>query len=431
MKPVAEKGTREFDAVLERLEGRGSAGDTAPVEGAVREILDQVARHGDRALVELTERFDGVRLDPAGLRIPPGDLEAAWEAIPAADRDALGLAADRIRAFHEGQQERSWFTEEDGVILGQRVTPLDAVGIYVPGGTAAYPSSVLMNAIPARVAGVGRVVMVSPTPGGRVNPHVLAAAWACGVREVYRVGGAQAVAALAYGTETVPRVDKIVGPGNIYVATAKRLVYGRVDIDMVAGPSEILVVSDGTGSPAWIAADLLSQAEHDPWATAVLVCTDPAFAREVSREVEAQLRELPRAETARASWEERGAVLVVGSLEEACEVADRVAPEHLELAVDRPWDLLGRVRHAGAIFLGHHTPEALGDYAAGPNHVLPTAGTARFYSPLGVYDFVKRSSVLSFSAGALARLADPVIRIARLEGLEAHARAVEKRLEGQ
>ncbi len=431
MKPVVEKGTREFDAVLERLEGRGAAEDAASVEGAVREILDAVARDGDRALVELTERFDGVRLDPAGLRIPPGDLEAAWEAIPAADRDAIRLAADRVRAFHEGQRERSWFTEEDGVILGQRVTPLDAVGIYVPGGTASYPSSVLMNAIPARVAGVGRVVMVSPTPGGRVNPHVLAAAWACGVREVYRVGGAQAVAALAYGTETVPRVDKIVGPGNIYVATAKRLVYGRVDIDMVAGPSEILVVSDGTGSPAWIAADLLSQAEHDPWATAVLVCTDRAFAREVAREVEAQLRELPRADTARASWEERGAVLVVGSLEEACEVADRVAPEHLELAVDRPWDLLGRVRHAGAIFLGHNTPEALGDYAAGPNHVLPTAGTARFYSPLGVYDFVKRSSVLSFSAGALARLADPVIRIARLEGLEAHARAVEKRLGGK
>ena len=429
MKPVVEKGTREFDAALERLEGRGAAAETAPVERAVREILDAVAREGDRALVELTERFDGVRLDPAGLRIPPGDLEAAWEAIPAADRDAIRLAADRVRAFHEGQTERSWFTEEDGVVLGQRVTPLDAVGIYVPGGTAAYPSSVLMNAIPARVAGVGRVVMVSPTPGGRANPHVLAAAWACGVREAYRVGGAQAVAALAYGTETVPRVDKIVGPGNIYVATAKRLVYGRVDIDMVAGPSEILVVSDGTGSPAWIAADLLSQAEHDPWATAVLVCTDRGFAREVAREVEAQLRELPRADTARASWEERGAVLVVGSLEEACEVADRVAPEHLELAVDRPWDLLGRVRHAGAIFLGHHTPEALGDYAAGPNHVLPTAGTARFYSPLGVYDFVKRSSVLSFSAGALARLADPVIRMARLEGLEAHARAVEKRLE--
>ncbi len=425
-KPVVRKGTPAFDETLEHLCRRG-AQDAAGVEPAVREIIDAVARHGDQALRHYTERFDGWR--PGDLRVPEDELEAAWRALPEEDRRALGLAAERIRRFHERQVPGSWFVEEpDGVVLGQRVTPLEAVGIYVPGGTAAYPSSVFMNALPARVAGVERIVMVSPCPGGRANPQVLAAAWIAGVREVYRVGGAQAVAALAFGTESVPRVDKIVGPGNIYVATAKRLLYGRVDIDMVAGPSEILVVSDGSGDPAWIAADLLSQAEHDPLATAALVCTDETFAACVCEEVETQLARLPRAGTARESWQTRGAVLVVDTLDEACEVANRVAPEHLELAVERPWELLGRIRHAGAIFLGLHTPEALGDYAAGPNHVLPTAGTARFYSPLGVEDFVKRSSVLAFSREALGRLAGPVVRIARLEGLEAHARAVVRRL---
>ncbi len=427
-KPVVRKGTPAFDKTLDQLCRRG-AEDAAGVEPAVREIIDAVAREGDRALRDYTERFDGWR--PGEIRVPEAELEAAWRALSEEDRRALELAAERIQRFHERQVPGSWFVEEpDGVVLGQRITPLEAVGIYVPGGTAAYPSSVFMNALPARVAGVERIVMVSPCPGGRTNPQVLAAAWIAGVREVYRVGGAQAVAALAFGTETVPRVDKIVGPGNIYVATAKRLLYGRVDIDMVAGPSEILVVSDGSGDPAWIAADLLSQAEHDPLATAALVCTDGAFAASVCEEVEAQLARLPRAETARESWQARGSVLVVDTLEEACEVANRVAPEHLELAVERPWELLGRIRHAGAIFLGLHTPEALGDYAAGPNHVLPTSGTARFYSPLGVEDFVKRSSVLAFSREALQRLAGPVVRIARLEGLEAHARAVERRIEG-
>ncbi|NOY45326.1 MAG: histidinol dehydrogenase [Deltaproteobacteria bacterium] len=429
MKPIARWGTPEGDRILDRLVSRDAGEAVAGVETAVREILEAVAREGDEALCRYTARFDGLELAPGDLRIPEADLKAAWHGLPVEDREALALAEERIRAFHERQRPASWFCDEDGVVLGQRVTPLDAVGVYVPGGTAAYPSSVFMNAVPARVAGVGRVVMVTPTPGGRVNPHVLAAAWLAGVREVYRIGGAQAVGALAFGTATVPRVDKVVGPGNIYVATAKRLVYGRVDIDMVAGPSEILVVSDGSGEPAWIAADLLSQAEHDPWATAALVTTDEGFARAVAREVETQLARLPRAETARKSWEDRGALLVVPSLEAACEVANRVAPEHLELAVERPWDLLGRIRHAGAVFLGHHTPESLGDYLAGPNHVLPTAGTARFFSPLGVEDFVKRSSVLSFSPAALARLADPVMRIARIEGLEAHARAVGKRLE--
>ncbi len=429
MKPVFRSADPGFDRAVDRLLAR-SLDDTSRVEPAVREILDAVRRRGDDALVAYTERFDGVRWPVADLRVPETELEDAHRSIPAADRDALELAARRIEAFHAHQRERSWFVEEDGAILGQRVTPLDAVGLYVPGGKASYPSSVLMNAIPARVAGVTRIAMVCPTPDGRANPHVWAAAWIAGVREVYRVGGAQAVAALAYGTAAIPAVDKIVGPGNIYVATAKRLVYGRVDIDMVAGPSEILVVSDGSGDPTWVAADLLSQAEHDEMATAILVTTDPAFGRAVAAAVEDQLGRLPRQATARASWDARGGIFAVDTLADACALADRFAPEHLELAVERPWEVLGRVRHAGAIFLGHHTPEALGDYAAGPNHVLPTAGTARFFSPLGVHDFVKRSSVLAFSADGLAGLAPQVVHVARLEGLEAHARAAEIRVEG-
>ncbi len=431
MKPVLRSGEAGFGAAFDRLLGR-SLDDTARVEPAVRQIVDAVRDRGDEALVAYTERFDGVRRAAADLRVPEAELEAAYRSIPAADRDALELAARRIEAFHAHQRERSWFVEEDGAILGQRVTPLEAVGLYVPGGKASYPSSVLMNALPARVAGVARIAMVCPTPGGEANPHVWAAAWIAGVREVYRVGGAQAVAALAYGTAAIPAVDKIVGPGNIYVATAKRLVYGRVDIDMVAGPSEILVVSDGSGDPAWVAADLLSQAEHDEMATAVLVTTDPAFGRAVAAAVEDQLERLPRQRTARASWDARGGIFAVDTLDDACALANRFAPEHLELAVERPWEALGRIRHAGAIFLGHHTPEALGDYAAGPNHVLPTAGTARFFSPLGVHDFVKRSSVLAFSVGGLAALAPQVVHVARLEGLEAHARAAEIRVgEGQ
>jgi histidinol dehydrogenase len=427
MKRVFRFDREGFDAELDRLVGRGAA-DAASVEGAVRAILDDVAARGDEALVAYTERFDGLAVPAEALRVPEEVLEEAWRGISARDRDCLTLAADRIRAFHEGQKTRSWFTEEEGVLLGQRVTPLDSVGLYAPGGKASYPSSVLMNALPAKVAGVERVVLASPTPRGEANPHVLAAAWLAGVREVYRIGGAQAVGALAYGTATVARVDKVVGPGNIYVATAKRLVYGIVDIDMVAGPSEILVVNDGSGSPVHAAADLLSQAEHDELATAVLVTTDEAFALDAAREVDAQLARLPRRDTARRSWEERGGILVVADLAAACAIVNRFAPEHLELAVDRPWEILGSIRHAGAIFLGHHTPEALGDYAAGPNHVLPTAGTARFFSPLGVDDFVKRTSVVSFSKPALERLAPEVLHLARLEGLEAHARAVEERI---
>ncbi|MEW6486316.1 MAG: histidinol dehydrogenase [Thermodesulfobacteriota bacterium] len=428
MKPVFRRGEPGFEDAWRGLVDRG-ADDAASAETAVRGILDDVAARGDAALVEYTARFDRMALAPEELRVREEDLERAWLSLPADDREALELAARRIRAFHERQRERSWIVEEEGVILGQRVTPLAAVGLYVPGGKASYPSSVLMNAVPALVAGVERLALVSPTPGGEVNRHVLGTAWLAGVREVYRVGGAQAVAALAFGTASIPRVDKIVGPGNIYVATAKRLVYGRVDIDMVAGPSEILLVNDGSGEPAHLAADLLSQAEHDAMATAVLVTTDADFGARVSREVERQLGLLARGDEARRSWEAKGGILAVDTVEEAVALANEFAPEHLELAVERPWDLLGLVRHAGAIFLGHHTPEALGDYAAGPNHVLPTAGTARFFSPLGVEDFVKRSSLVCFSRDALGRLGRPVAHLARLEGLEAHARAVEMRLE--
>jgi histidinol dehydrogenase len=427
MKQVFIRGGVGFDAQLERLLDRGQE-DTAAVEETVRTIVEDVARRGDEALVEYTERFDGIRLEPEELRVPEEDLERAWLSLPGDDRAALQLASRRIRAFHEQQRDRSWFVEEDGTILGQRVTPLDAVGLYVPGGKASYPSSLLMNVIPAQVAGVERIAMASPTPRGVLNSHAFGAAWLAGIREVYRVGGAQAVAAMAYGTRTVARVDKVVGPGNIYVATAKRLVYGVVDIDMIAGPSEILVLNDGSGEPAHLAADLLSQAEHDEMATSVLVTLDEGFAQRVAEAVEEQLVRLPRQEVARKSWEDRGGLLVVDSLEAACELANRFAPEHLELAVERPWEILGRVRHAGAIFLGHHTPEALGDYAAGPNHVLPTAGTARFFSPLAVDDFVKRSSVVWFTPEALAGLAPDVTRLARIEGLEAHARAVDLRV---
>lgn len=431
MKSPIKYNQTAFDGELKRILERG-LDDTSQAEPVVREVLEAVRKRGDQALLEYTERFDRVALDAAELLIGAQELEKHYNAISTDEREALELCARRIRAFHERQLPKTWIVEGEGdqlgESLGQRITALDAVGLYVPGGKASYPSSVLMNAIPAKVAGVKRTAMVCPTPGGEANSHVLAAAYIAGVDEVYCVGGAQAVAALAYGTETIEKVDKIVGPGNIYVATAKRLVYGTVDIDMVAGPSEILIVNDGTGEPAHLAADLLSQAEHDEMATSVMVTTDADFGAVVCQEVERQLAELSRSQTARKSWEERGAVFVVETLEEACDISNRFAPEHLELAVSDPFATLEMIRHAGAIFLGHNTPEALGDYAAGPNHVLPTAGTARFYSPLGVEDFIKRSSILSFSAQALQRLADPVVRVARLEGLDAHARAVELRV---
>lgn len=427
MKKVFRFDRHGYAAEVARICSRGVE-DTSAVEPAVRAILDDVAKRGDKALVELTNKFDRMEIKAAELRVPDKVVRDALDAIPKADRKALEFAAARIRSFHEKQMPRTWVAEEEGAMLGSRVTPLDAVGLYVPGGKASYPSSVLMNAIPAKVAGVARTAMVTPTPGGELNKHVLAAAAIVGVDEVYRVGGAQAVAALAYGTKTIKPVDKIVGPGNIYVATAKRLVYGRVDIDMVAGPSEIFIVNDGTGEPSHIAADLLSQAEHDEMATTVLATTDEAFAKKVAAEVENMLKTLPRAETARKSWTERGAIFVVADIPAACALANRFAAEHLELAIAEPFEHLGLIRHAGAIFLGHNTPEALGDYAAGPNHVLPTAGTARFYSPLGVEDFIKRSSLICFSKAALLNISDTVMHIAKLEGLTAHAAAVEVRV---
>lgn len=403
--------------------------DDRGVEHAVAEILAAVRNRGDEALLEATRRFDRREVDSAAqLEVPATRLRAALNDLEPGPRSALEQAAARIREYHQHQRQESWsYTEADGTVLGQQVTPLERVGLYVPGGKAAYPSSVLMNAIPAKVAGVDELVMVTPAPGGELNPLVLAAAAVAGVDRVFSIGGAQAVAALAYGTASVPRVDKIVGPGNIYVATAKRMVFGQVGLDMIAGPSEILVVCDGGTDPDWIAMDLLSQAEHDEDAQALLLCPDAAFIERVAASLERLLPSLERAEIAGTSLSGRGALIRVDSLEQACELANRIAPEHLELSVADPEALLPRVRHAGAIFLGRHTPEALGDYCAGPNHVLPTSATARFSSPLGVYDFQKRSSIIHCSVAGAARLAPLAATLARGESLSAHARSAEYR----
>ncbi len=403
---------------------------SAETEQIVQAILADVRHRGDAALCEYTARFDQLELTPATLEVTPQEVDRAVASLDARTFETLELAARRIAAFHHKQKEETWLSNEEGdVQLGQMVRPLDRVGIYVPGGKAAYPSSVLMNAIPAKVAGVAEVIMVVPMPGGEANPHVLAAARIAGVDRIFKVGGAQAVAALAYGTESVPSVDKITGPGNIYVATAKRLVFGRVDIDMIAGPSEILVINDGTGHPEHIAADLLSQAEHDELASAILITTDEPFGLAVKIALEDQLKQLSRADIARESIDRYGAIILARDLDEAVEFSNQIAPEHLELAVDAPLELLPKIRHAGAIFLGHHTPEAAGDYLAGPNHTLPTGGTARFFSPLGTEDFVKKSSLIGFSEDGLRRLGGAIITIAELEGLEAHAKSVAIRLE--
>lgn len=406
-------------------------GAEARVEGAVAEILAAVKARGDAALVEYTQRFDRVQADSAqALEVSAAELDAALAGLPAAQREALQRAAERIERYALRQKQESWsYTEADGTVLGQMVTPLDRVGVYVPGGKAAYPSSVLMNAIPAKVAGVREIVMVSPTPGGERNAMVLAAARIAGVDRVFAIGGAQAVGALAFGTETVPAVDKIVGPGNAYVAAAKRMVFGIVGIDMVAGPSEILVICDGQTDPDWIAMDLFSQAEHDEAAKAWLISPDAGFLDRVLASMERLLPEMERHEIIRAALNANGALIKVNDLAEAVEVANVIAPEHLELSVADPSGLLPSLRHAGAIFLGRHTPEALGDYCAGPNHVLPTSSTARFASPLGVYDFQKRTSLINCSpagAGSLGRVASV---LARGEGLTAHARSAEYRVE--
>ncbi len=395
----------------------------------VSEVLARVRAEGDAALLEYTRRFDRMEVaDVADLEIGPDAMRAAFEQLPEAERDALEAAAERIRDYHRRQVQRSWeYRDADGNLLGQKVTALDRAGVYVPGGKAAYPSSVLMNVIPAKVAGVGEVVLVAPSPGGDASPIVLAAAHVAGADRFFQIGGAQAVAALAWGTASVPRVDKIVGPGNVYVATAKRLVFGQVGIDMIAGPSEILVVCDGRTDPRWIAADLFSQAEHDEDAQSILVSPDAEFLDRVLDEMADLLPRMSRRDIIRASLEKRGALVQVRDLDEAAQLVNRVAPEHLELSVEEPEVLLESIRHAGAVFLGRHTPEALGDYCAGPNHVLPTSGTARFFSPLGVYDFQKRTSLIGCSPQGAANLAVIASALARGEGLEAHALSAEYR----
>jgi len=417
-----------FEAQLSALLAFEGAQDES-VDHDVAAILLDVQRRGDEALVDYTRRFDRWSpASPAELEVSAAACAEALGRIGAAEREALETAASRIRDFHAHQHLRGWRIEEDdATMLGQQVTPLDRVGLYVPGGKAAYPSSVLMNAVAAKVAGVPELVLVVPTPDGIANDHVLAAASLAGVDRVFRVGGAQAIGALAFGTGTIPPVDKIVGPGNAYVAAAKRRVFGRVGIDMVAGPSEILIVADASANPEWVAMDLFSQAEHDEIAQSILLTPEPAIADRVLAAMEKAIASLPRRAIVEASLANRGAIVVVRDLDEACAIANRIAPEHLELAVADPEALLPKIRHAGAIFLGHFSSESLGDYCAGPNHVLPTSRTARFSSPLGVYDFQKRSSLIRVSREGAARLGVTATRLARAEGLEAHARSAELR----
>jgi len=417
-----------FEAAFQRLLD-AKRESVADVDASVAVIIEDVAQRGDAALIDYTKRFDGVTLAVSGLRLTRREIAEGAASAPPETIAALRFAAERIESFHRRQLPPAIdYVDALGVRLANRWRPIAAAGLYVPGGTAAYPSSVLMNAIPAKVAGVERLVMTVPAPGGDLSPLVLAAAELVGVDEVYRVGGAQAIAALALGTATIAPVDKIVGPGNAYVAAAKRRVFGHVGIDMIAGPSEILVVADRGNDPGWIAADLLSQAEHDSAAQAILVTDDPAFAAEVEAAIERHLARLPRAQIARASWQTHGAILLVTDWEEAAALIDQIAPEHLELALDDADALAQRVRHAGAIFLGRHTPEAIGDYIAGPNHVLPTARSARFASGLGVLDFLKRSSLVRCDAASLAVLAPAAIHLAEAEGLEAHALSLAIRL---
>jgi histidinol dehydrogenase len=401
----------------------------ADVEAAARSIIADVALRGDEALIELSRRFDGVDLDQAGLKIRADEVEIAYAACDRKVLDALMLARDRIEAYHRRQLPRDdRFTDALGVELGSRWTAIEAVGLYVPGGTAAYPSSVLMNAVPAKVAGVPRLVMVVPAPQGRLVPLVLAAAKLAGIDEIYRVGGAQAVAALAHGTATITPVAKIVGPGNAYVAAAKRLVFGKVGIDMIAGPSEVLIMADRTGHPDWIAGDLLAQAEHDASAQAMLITDDPALADAVEGAVAAQLASLPRGSVAGASWRDFGAIILVGVLADAVTLVDAIAPEHVEIAAADAEALASRIRNAGAIFLGAHTPEAIGDYVAGSNHVLPTARSARFSSGLGVLDFMKRTSIVKCGPDQLRALAPAAIALGEAEGLDGHVRSVAMRV---
>lgn len=419
----------DYQAVTEALENRSNM-DLFTHDEVVRKILLDLKEKGDTALLEYTKRFDRYDLSVEQLRVTPDEIRLAYSSVTEQEIAALKEAAERIRRFHERQRQESWRYDEDGISLGQMVRSLATVGIYVPGGKASYPSSVLMNAIPAKVAGVDRVIMCSPFPDGETRPHVLVAADIAGVTEIYKVGGAQAVAAMAFGTATLPRVDKIVGPGNIFVALAKRQVFGIVDIDMIAGPSEILIVADHSANPAYVAADLLSQAEHDEEAVPILVTPEEALAREVMVELEKQKKSLSRQRIIEVSLGKECRLLVTESLEAAIDLANRLAPEHLELALEDPEYWVEKIQNAGAVFLGHFTPEAVGDYLAGPNHVLPTSGTARFSSPLGVYDFVKRTSVISYSQAALEKCGKNLNLLAEMEDLGAHANSVAMRIEG-
>ena len=431
MSGIARLSTREagFEAKLAKLLAFDSSQDER-IESTVEAILRDVRSRGDEAVLEYTNKFDQLGATSiAALEISKKDLDRALAGLPAARRSALEQAAARIRSYHERQTLASWqYTEADGTTLGQKVTPLDRVGVYVPGGKAAYPSTVLMNTLPAKVAGVREIIMVVPTPQGERSDLVLAAASIAGVDRVFTIGGAQAVAALAYGTKTIAQVDKIVGPGNAYVAAAKRRVFGAVGIDMVAGPSEILVICDGKTDPDWIAMDLFSQAEHDEMAQAILLCPDAGFIEKVAASIDRQLKEMPRADVIKASLDGRGALIQTRDLEEACAIANRIAPEHLELSVEEPQRWAEKIRHAGAVFLGRYTSEALGDYCAGPNHVLPTSRTARFSSPLGVYDFQKRTSLIEVSPEGARTLGLIAAELAGGEGLPAHAKAAQYRI---
>lgn len=399
---------------------------------AVDNILEGVKANGDKALLEYTERFDNVSFtDPAQMLVAEHEIEEAYSLVDDGYKEIIKKAKEKIWSYHSKQRQNSWMSyEEDGVILGQKITPLERVGVYVPGGRAAYPSSVLMNVIPAKVAGVGQIIMITPPKeGGKIDPAVLVAAREAGVDRVFKVGGAQGIGALAFGTDTIPKVDKIVGPGNIYVTLAKKNVYGVVDIDMIAGPSEILIIADDTANPAYAAADLMSQAEHDPMASSIMVTDSYELIDKVLVELERQIEGLTHKETITSSLSDYGAIILVDSISEGAKLTNLIAPEHLELSVDKPFELIGEIRNAGAIFLGHYSPEPVGDYMAGPNHVLPTSGTARFFSPLGVDDFIKKSSVISYTRKALGKIYADVADFARTEGLDAHANAVEVRFD--
>ncbi len=425
---IWKKTDSGYSKALEELVNRADV-DYATHDATVRQIIEDVRNDGDSSLLKYTNQFDKTGYELADIKVRSEEIEAAYQAVSAEELEALKLAAQKIKKFHEKQGQESWEYEENGVMLGQMVRPLEKVGIYVPGGKASYPSSILMNAIPAKVAGVDKIIMVSPTPGGEVRPHCLVAADLAGVDSIYKVGGAQAVAALAYGTESIPKVDKIVGPGNIFVALAKRMVFGVVDIDMIAGPSEILIVADTSAKPNFVAADLLSQAEHDEEAVPILVTNSSDLAEQVVAELNRQKQTLNRKSIIEASLKDKCQIFVVSDVAEAVDLANQVAPEHLELAIDSPEKWARQITNAGAVFLGHYTPEAIGDYLAGPNHVLPTSGTARFSSPLGVYDFVKKTSLISYSKETLRMVSDPCRVLAHLEDLDAHANAVKIRVE--